>query len=137
MEEAGFRCDFIQYNHSFSAESATLRGLHYQAPPHAQGKLVRCSRGAILDVVVDVRVGAPTYGHWVSIELTSDNGKQLLVLKGFLHGFVTLTPDTKVQYKDTDIYAPECEGTVRWESLGIDWGLVTQPIKFFLMRHQS
>lgn len=128
LEEAGFRCDFIQDNHSFSAEPGTLRGLHYQAPPHAQDKLVRCSRGAILDVAVDGRVGSPTYGQWTSIELTADNGKQLLVPKGFLHGFVTLTLDTEVQYKVTDIYAPACEGAVRWDSLGIDWGLTTLPI---------
>jgi dTDP-4-dehydrorhamnose 3,5-epimerase len=128
LEEAGFHCDFIQDNHSFSAEPGTLRGLHYQAPPHAQDKLVRCSRGAIFDVAVDVRVGSPTYGQWVSIELTADNGKQFLVPKGFLHGFVTLTPDTEVQYKVTDIYAPDCEGAVCWDSLGIDWGLITRPI---------
>ena len=107
LEEAGLRYDFIQDNHSFSAEPGTLRGLHYQAPPHAQDKLVRCSRGAIFDVAVDVRVGSPTYGQWVSVELTADNGKQLLVPKGFLHGFVTRTPDTEVQYKVTDTYAPD------------------------------
>jgi len=122
MQEAGFDLAFVQDNHSFSAATGTLRGLHYQRPPRAQDKLVRCSRGAILDVAVDVRKGSPTYGHWVAEELSAANGRQLLVPKGFLHGFVTLTTDTEVQYKCTDTYAPDCDGAVRWDSLGIDWG---------------
>lgn len=127
MAEAGIDIAFVQDNHSFSAAKGTLRGLHYQKPPHAQDKLVRCSRGAILDVAVDARVGSETYGHWVGVELTAENGRQLLVPKGFLHGFVTLTDDTEVQYKCSDIYAPDCDGGVRWDSLGIDWG-VTDPV---------
>ncbi|MBR3371628.1 MAG: dTDP-4-dehydrorhamnose 3,5-epimerase [Rhodobacteraceae bacterium] len=114
--------DFVQDNHSYSAPRHTLRGLHYQRPPHAQDKLVRCSRGAILDVAVDVRAGSPTYGQWVSSELTAQNGAQLFVPKGFLHGFVTLTEDCEVQYKCSDVYAPACDGAVRWDSLGIAWG---------------
>lgn len=121
--EAGFWLDFVQDNHSFSAETGTLRGLHYQAPPHAQDKLVRCSRGAIWDVAVDVRIGSPSYGHWYGVELTAENGKQLLVPKGFLHGFVTRQSDTEVQYKVSDVYAPDCDGAVRWDSCGIDWPL--------------
>lgn len=123
--QAGFELYFVQDNHSFSAQKGTLRGLHYQRPPHAQDKLVRCTRGAILDVAVDIRKGAPTYGHWVSVTLSAENGKQLLVPKGFLHGFVTLTPDCEVQYKCTDLYAADCDGAVRWDdpTLGIDWGL--------------
>jgi dTDP-4-dehydrorhamnose 3,5-epimerase len=89
---------------------------------------VRCSRGAIFDVAVDVRVGSPSYGKWVGVELTPENGKQLLAPKGFLHGFVTRVPDTEVQYKVTDIYAPDCDGAVRWDSLGIDWGLEAAPV---------
>lgn len=127
MAVAGIGVTFVQDNHSFSAAKGTLRGLHYQRPPHAQDKLVRCSRGAILDVAVDARVGSPTYGKWVAIEVSAENGRQLLVPKGFLHGFVTTAPDTEVQYKCSDLYAPDCDGGVRWDSLGIDWG-VTDPV---------
>ncbi len=114
--------DFVQDNHSYSAPRHTLRGLHYQRPPHAQDKLVRCSRGAVLDVAVDARAGSPEYGQWVAVELTAENGVQVFVPKGFLHGFLTLTEDCEVQYKCTDVYAPECDGAVRWDSVGIDWG---------------
>ncbi len=128
MAAAGLNLAFAQDNHSFSAQQGTLRGLHYQAPPRAQDKLIRCSRGAIRDVAVDVRVGSPRYGQWVAVDLTAENGRQLLVPKGFLHGFVTLLPDTEVQYKCTDTYAPDCDGAVRWDSLGIDWGLTGDPV---------
>ncbi|MCC6864322.1 MAG: dTDP-4-dehydrorhamnose 3,5-epimerase family protein, partial [Rhodobacteraceae bacterium] len=101
--------------------------LHYQKPPRAQDKLVRCSRGSILDVVVDARVESETYGRWVAVELSADNARQLFVPKGFLHGFVTMADDTEVQYKCSDVYAPDCDGAVRWDSLGIDWG-VTDPV---------
>lgn len=127
MAAAGLDVAFVQDNHSFSATAGTLRGLHYQRPPRAQDKLVRCTRGAILDVAVDVRKGSPAYGQWVAVELTADNGKQLFVPKGFLHGFVTLTADTEVQYKCSDLYAPDCDGSVRWDSVGIDWG-VSDPV---------
>ena len=129
MAKAGLDLPWVQDNHSFSAAKGTLRGLHYQSPPRAQDKLVRCSRGAILDVAVDIRVGSPTCGQWVGVELTPDNGRQLFVPKGFLHGFLTLTADTEVQYKCTDFYAPDHDGAVRWDdpALGIDWG-VTAPI---------
>lgn len=125
MAEAGLDLTFVQDNHSFSAAKGTLRGLHFQRPPRAQDKLVRCSRGAILDVAVDIREGSPTYGRWAAVELTADNGRQLLVPKGFLHGFVTLTDDTEVQYKCTDFYSPDHDGAVRWDdpALGIDWGI--------------
>jgi dTDP-4-dehydrorhamnose 3,5-epimerase len=125
MADAGFSMAFVQDNHSMSAAAGTLRGLHYQSAPHAQDKLVRCTRGAILDVAVDFRVGSPAFGQWVSVELTAGNGRQLLVPKGFLHGFVTLLPDTEVQYKCTDVYAPDCDGAVRWDDpqIGIDWGV--------------
>lgn len=128
LEKAGIDLDFVQDNHSRSAESGTLRGLHYQSPPYSQDKLVRCSRGAIFDVAVDIRKGSPSYGQWFGVELTAENGKQLLVPKGFLHGFVTRAPDTEVQYKVTDFYAPGCDGAVRWDSLGIDWGLGAPPL---------
>lgn len=112
---------FVQDNHSMSVDAGTVRGLHYQSPPHAQGKLVRCGRGSIFDVAVDVRKGSPTYGNWFGTELSYENGRQLWVPVGFLHGFATLEPDSEIIYKCTDHYAPECDGAVRWDSVGIDW----------------
>lgn len=128
LREAGIDLAFVQDNHSFSARKGTLRGLHYQSPPRAQDKLVRCSRGAILDVAVDGRRGSPAYGNWVAVELGAENGRQLLVPKGFLHGFITLTDDCEVQYKCTDVYAPQHDGAVRWDSVGIDWGHEDAPV---------
>jgi len=124
----GFDHVFVQDNHSASYDVGTIRGLHYQAPPRAQDKLVRCTRGAILDVAVDVRKGSPTFAHWVREELSAQNGRQLFVPKGFLHGFVTMEPDSEVQYKVTDFYDPEFDGTVLWDTLNIDWGLNTSPV---------
>ena len=125
MAAAGLTMDWVQDNHSMSAKPGTLRGLHFQSPPHAQDKLVRCTAGAILDVAVDIRRGSPSYGKWVGVELTPDNARQLLVPKGFLHGFVTLAPMTEVQYKCSDVYAPDCDGGIRWNDpdIGIDWGV--------------
>ena len=126
--EMGIDVEFVQDNHSLSHAVGTLRGLHFQAPPHAQGKLVRCGRGAIFDVAVDIRRGSPTYGKWEGYELTAENGHQLYVPVGFAHGFVTLEPDSEIVYKCTDYYAPETEGAVRWDSCGIDWPLSVEPI---------
>ena len=120
--------EFVQDNHSLSAAVGTLRGLHFQAPPHAQGKLVRCGRGRLLDVAVDVRRGSPSYGRWVAEELSFENGRQLWIPAGFLHGFVTREPDTEICYKCTDHYAPDCDGGVAWDSVGIDWGLDGAPV---------
>ena len=117
----GVDVEFIQDNHSLSCEVGTLRGLHYQAPPSAQGKLVRCGRGAIFDVAIDIRQGSPTYGQWEGYELTAENGHQLYVPVGFAHGFVTLESDSEIVYKCTEYYAPETEGAVNWDSCGIDW----------------
>ena len=128
LAEHGLEYDFVQDNHSMSSEVGTLRGLHFQSPPHAQAKLVRCGRGRFLDAVVDVRVGSPTYGRWLIEELSFDNGRQLLIPEGFLHGFLTREPMTEIIYKCTDYYAPECDGAVRWDSCGIDWGLSGDPI---------
>lgn len=128
MAEHGITLEFVQDNHSLSATPGTIRGLHFQSPPHAQDKLVRCGRGALFDVAVDIRKGSPTYGQWVGVELSAENGKQLLVPKGFLHGFVTKEPDTEICYKCTDYYAPECDGAVRWDSCGIDWGFDGDPV---------
>ena len=126
--EMGIDVDFVQDNHSLSRAVGTLRGLHYQGPPHAQGKLVRCGHGAIFDVAVDIRLGSPTYGDWQGYELSAKNGHQLYVPVGFAHGFVTLEPDSEIVYKCTDYYAPETEGAVRWDSCGIDWHLSVDPI---------
>lgn len=115
--------EFVQDNQSMSERAGTLRGLHYQAPPHAQGKLVRCGRGRLFDVAVDVRRGSPTYGRWLGVDLSFENGRQVWIPPGFLHGFVTREPDTEILYKCTDYYAPACDGAVRWDSAGIDWGL--------------
>jgi dTDP-4-dehydrorhamnose 3,5-epimerase len=125
MAEHGIDLDFVQDNHSVSAAVNTVRGLHFQSPPHAQAKLVRCGRGALFDVAVDVRKGSETFGQWVAYELTAENGLQLLIPAGFLHGFATRAPDTEIIYKCTDYYAPECDGAVRFDDpdLGIDWRL--------------
>lgn len=122
LAEAGLTMEFVQDNHSLSHEVGTVRGLHFQSPPHAQGKLVRCGRGRLFDVAVDVRKGSPTFGRWVGEELSFENGKQLWIPPGFLHGFITREPDTEIIYKCTDYYAPDCDGAVRWDSAGVNWG---------------
>lgn len=128
LAEAGVDLpNFVQDNHSLSRQTGTLRGLHYQAPPHAQGKLVRCGRGRLFDVAVDVRRGSPTYGQWFGTELSFENGRQLWIPAGFLHGFVTREADTEVVYKCTAHYDRASDGAVAWDSLGIDWG-VTDPL---------
>lgn len=125
MAEAGLDLAFVQDNESLSAAAGTLRGLHYQAPPFAQAKLVRVVRGAILDVAVDARRSSPTYGRWVAEEISAANGAQILVPRGFLHGFVTLTDDTQVLYKVDNVYDAASDGNVRWNDpdLAIDWGV--------------
>jgi dTDP-4-dehydrorhamnose 3,5-epimerase len=125
MQAAGLHLDFVQDNHSLSGPVGTLRGLHYQRPPQAQNKLVRCTRGVIYDVAVDARSGSPSYGQWFGAELSAENGTQLLVPIGFLHGFVTRSAGAEVQYKVTAPYAAECDGAVRWNDpdLAIDWGI--------------
>jgi dTDP-4-dehydrorhamnose 3,5-epimerase len=123
MDAVGLHYDFVQDNHSLSAQLGTVRGLHFQSPPHAQAKLVRCGRGRLFDVAVDIRKGSPTFGKWFGVELSFENGRQLLIPTGFLHGFMTLEPDTEIIYKCSDYYAPECDGALRWDSCGIDWPL--------------
>lgn len=125
LAASGITCDFVQDNHSFSAARGTLRGLHFQAPPAAQAKLVRCIQGAIWDVAVDIRVGSPTFGQWVATELTAAGGEQLYVPIGFAHGFVTLTDDVEVLYKTTEYYAPACESGIAWDDpdLALPWPL--------------
>ena len=128
--QVGIDIEFVQDNHSLSRKSGTLRGLHFQAPPHAQSKLVRCGRGAIFDVAVDIRVGSPNYGKWEGYELTAENGAQLYVPVGFAHGFVTLKPDTEIIYKCSDYFHPETEGAVLWNDpdIDIDWPAIADPI---------
>jgi dTDP-4-dehydrorhamnose 3,5-epimerase len=123
LSEAGIDMDFVQDNHSMSSTVGTVRGLHFQVPPHAQDKLVRCGKGALFDVAVDIRKGSPTYSQWVGYELSSENGQQLLIPAGFAHGFMTLQPDTEIVYKCTDYYAPKTEGALLWNDpeIGIEW----------------
>ncbi len=123
FEEAGFSGDFVQDNQSFSTTQFTLRGLHFQLAPHAQDKLIRVTRGAILDVAVDIRPASQSYGKHVAVELSADNWTQLLVPKGFAHGFQTLTEECEVQYKVTDYYTPAAERGLVWNdpALPIEW----------------
>lgn len=125
FKAAGVTADFIQDNHSYSAVAGTIRGLHFQAPPFAQAKLVRVTRGAVIDVAVDARKGSPTYGKWVKAELSAENGVQIFVPRGFLHGFMTLQPDTEIQYKVDAPYSKESDGSVLWNDpgLAINWGI--------------
>lgn len=120
---------FVQDNESLSAASGTIRGLHFQCPPHAQGKLVRCTAGALLDVAVDIRRGSPTFGQWVSETLSPKNGKQLWVPPGFAHGFCSLEPDTVISYKVTDYYNVECDKGLAWNdpTLDIAWPPIADP----------
>lgn len=124
FEAAGITNDFVQDNQSFSAQKGTLRGLHYQLNPKAQAKIVRCTKGAILDVAVDLRKGSPMYKKWVAVELSAENKKQLFIPRGFAHGFATLTDDVEVQYKADNYYAPECDGNILFNDpeIGVDWG---------------
>lgn len=121
----GIDCRFVQDNHSLSVPQFTLRGLHFQTPPRGQDKLVRCIRGRIFDVAVDVRKGSPTFGKWVGAELSAENGHQLFIPIGFAHGFITLEPNCEVTYKCSDTYAPEHDSGIRWDdpAIGIEWPL--------------
>ncbi|MEW5568644.1 dTDP-4-dehydrorhamnose 3,5-epimerase [Rossellomorea marisflavi] len=128
--KSGINIKFVQDNHSFSATKGTLRGLHYQLDPKAQTKLVRCTRGEIYDVAVDIRKGSPTYGQWFGTELTAENKRQLLIPKGFAHGFMTLTENVEVQYKVDELYAPECDRGITWNDpeIGIEWPIDIKPV---------
>ena len=121
---AGVNEQFVQDNHVYSQKSGVLRGLNFQAPPHAQGKLVRCVRGAILDVAVDIRAGSPTFGHHLAAELSAENWQQLWVPPGFAHGYLTLEADCEVVYKVTQYWNPSAERAIAWNdpALAIDWG---------------
>lgn len=121
--EAGIQLQFVQDNHSLSAAKGVLRGLHYQLSPRAQDKLVRVVKGSILDVVVDIRKSSPTFKKWVSLEVSAKKWNQILVPKGFAHGFLTLEDNTEVVYKVTDYYSPEHDRSLRFDdpSFGVEW----------------
>ena len=125
LAEAGIDIDFVQDNHSVSAKAGTLRGLHFQSPPHAQTKLVRCGRGALFDVAVDIRQGSLTFGQWFGLELSAENKKQVWIPAGLAHGFLVTSESAEFLYKTTDYYHPEFERSLLWSdsAIGIDWPL--------------
>ena len=129
--EAGIDLTFVQDNHSYSAAKGVVRGLHYQLPPFAQDKLVRVIRGAILDVAVDIRKSSPTFGKWVALEVSADKWNQILVPKGFAHGFMTLVDNTEVIYKVTNYYSPQHDRSIRFDdpAIGIDWPLPSSGVQ--------
>ena len=129
MDKLNLSHDFVQDNHSYSSKKGIIRGLHLQVGDGAQAKLVRCTRGSILDVAVDLRKDSPTFKKWISVILSSENKKQLLIPRGFAHGFLTLTDEVEVQYKTDQYYAPDTERTICWNDseLNIDWG-ISQPV---------
>lgn len=130
LQDTGISIQFVQDNQSFSAVKGTLRGLHYQLNPKAQTKLVRCTKGIIYDVAVDIRKGSSTYGKWFGIELSAENKKQLLIPQGFAHGFMTITDDVEVQYKVDELYAPDCDRGIIWNdsSVNIEWPMDITPV---------
>lgn len=123
FEDLGLNYDFVQDNESFSAKKGVLRGLHFQNEPYTQAKIVRCTRGAVYDVAVDIRHDSPTYGMWVGVELSEENGRQLLIPRGFLHGFQTLTDNVKFAYKCDNYYNKESDGGVMYNDpdIGVVW----------------
>lgn len=124
-EQLGIKADFVQDNRSYSSQKGILRGLHCQLDPFAQAKLITCTKGAILDVAVDIREGSPTYMKWVSVELSAENKKQFFISRGFLHGFVTLTDEVEVMYKADNYYEPSADRSIAFNdpALSIDWGI--------------
>jgi dTDP-4-dehydrorhamnose 3,5-epimerase len=129
FEELGLYFNFVQDNHSLSVHAGVLRGLHFQLNPKAQTKAVRCLKGAIYDVVVDLRKGSPTYLKWIGVILSEYNKRQIVVPKGFAHGVLTLVPNTEIFYKVDEHYSPEHDMSIRWDDpdIGIDWP-ITNPI---------
>lgn len=130
FSEQGLATRVVQCNLSFNRERGTLRGMHFQRPPHAEVKLVRCTRGAVYDVVIDMRPDSPTFKQWLGVELTAENGRALYVPEGFAHGYQTLVPETETFYQVSEFYAPEAEGGVRWNdsAFGIEWPLADEPV---------
>ncbi len=130
---------FVQDNESLSVRQGTIRGLHFQSDPHAQGKLVRCTAGSLFDVAVDIRHGSPTFGKWVGETLTPENGKQLWIPPGFAHGFCSIEPNTVICYKVTGYYSAECDNGLRWDdrAIGIDWPEIADPRTLSLKDRQQ
>ena len=130
FEEMGLHYDFVQDNQSFSAQRGILRGIHFQNAPYAQAKLVRVTRGAVLDVAVDLRRGSPTYKQWVAVELSAENKRMVMIPRGFGHGFKTLTEDVEFCYKVDNLYSKECDRGIRVDDpeIGVDWGAVTREL---------
>jgi dTDP-4-dehydrorhamnose 3,5-epimerase len=130
FQKLGVDVEFVQHNHSVSKGVGTLRGLHFQAPPRSQAKLVRCGRGSLFDVAVDIRIGSPSFGQWEGYELSEKNGRQLYIPVGFAHGFVSLESFTEIVYQCSNYYAPELEGGLLWcdSQIGVDWPLSSEPI---------
>lgn len=127
-EKLGIDVDFVQDNMSFSAAEGTVRGLHWQNSPYAQSKLVSCTKGRVIDVAVDIRKGSPTFGKWVSCELSADNHRQFFIPQGFAHGFLTLSPDVEFRYKVDNVYNKESEGAIRYDdpTVNVDWGTLLE-----------
>ena len=130
-EKMGITVDFVQDNMSFSAQKGTLRGLHWQNPPYAQSKLVSCTKGTVIDVAVDIRKGSPTFGQWVSVELSEENHRQFFIPQGFAHGFLTLTDNVEFRYKVDNVYNKESEGGMRYDdpTCNVDWGSLLNGIE--------
>jgi dTDP-4-dehydrorhamnose 3,5-epimerase len=130
LRNQGIDLNFVQDNHSYSAPAGVVRGLHYQLPPRAQDKLVRVVRGRIFDVAVDIRRRSPTFGKWIGLEISAELRNQILVPKGFAHGFITLEPDTEVIYKVTDFYSAHDDRSIRFDdpAIGIDWPLASSQV---------
>lgn len=131
FKELGIDCKFVQDNMSYSAVKGTLRGLHYQKEPYCQSKLVRCTKGKVIDVAVDIRKGSPTYGEWVSVELSEENKKMFFMPKGMAHGFLTISDEVEFQYKVDNLYNKESEGGIRYDdpTVNVDWGSLLNGIK--------
>ncbi|MBR1376725.1 MAG: dTDP-4-dehydrorhamnose 3,5-epimerase [Bacilli bacterium] len=129
LKDVGINVNFVQANESFTERKNTIRGLHFQAMPHTQAKLVRCPEGAIYDVAVDLRKSSPTYKEWIKVELSKDNKRQLYLPRGFAHGFLTLTDNVRFCYEVDNYYNKESDGGILWSDpeIGVDWG-VEDPI---------
>ena len=130
-ETLGITTEFVQDNMSFSAQKGTLRGLHWQNQPMAQAKLVTCTRGTVIDVAVDIRKGSPTYGQWVSVELSEENKRQFFIPQGFAHGFLTLTDNVEFRYKVDNFYSKEHDRGIRYDdpTIHVDWGTLLNGIE--------
>lgn len=133
-KEIGIDIEFVQDNMSFSAQKGTVRGLHWQNPPYAQSKLVSCTKGTVIDVAVDIRKGSPTYGKWVTCELSAENHRQFFIPQGFAHGFLTLTDDVEFRYKVDNVYDKASEGCIRYDdpAVGVEWGALLNGIEAVL-----